>query len=203
MKAGYTAEVGAPVAKRLTVVVVAVTALALLIGGIAYASIPGGDGVIHGCYKNSNPAQGALITIDSAASCPSGYTALNWNQAGPTGPQGPTGPTGATGATGPSGPIMVIAVDSSAITVTPGQYSQVTTACPVTPASQQPTVPIAGNWYINQNGDAGSFPDLTEHSSGPTLGDTSWTITVSNSSSTVTYMVKQHVLCAVGSVGSF
>jgi hypothetical protein len=32
-----------------------------------------------------------LITIDSAASCPSGYTALNWNQ---TGPQGPIGVSG-------------------------------------------------------------------------------------------------------------
>jgi len=61
---------------------------------IAEASIPGPDGVIHGCYKNSNPAQGALLTIDSAASCPSGYTALNWNQ---TGPQGPAGTNGVSG----------------------------------------------------------------------------------------------------------
>jgi hypothetical protein len=65
------------------------------VAGIAYASIPGPDGVIHGCYKTSTPAQGALITIDSAASCPSGYTALNWNQVGPQGPAGP----GATSAT--------------------------------------------------------------------------------------------------------
>jgi hypothetical protein len=70
--------------KRIALVVAAL----LLIGvgaGIAYASIPGPDGVIHGCYKTSNPAQGALIAIDSAASCPSGYTALNWNQTGPPG----------------------------------------------------------------------------------------------------------------------
>lgn len=52
----------------------------LLISGIAYASIPGGDGVIHGCYKTSNPAKGSLIAIDSAASCPNGHTRLNWNQ---------------------------------------------------------------------------------------------------------------------------
>jgi len=70
-------------------------AAAALVGAvIAQASIPGADGVIHGCYKNSNPAQGALITIDSAASCPSGYTALNWNQ---TGPQGPAGTNGVSG----------------------------------------------------------------------------------------------------------
>lgn len=80
--------------KRGLLLAVAVT---LLLGGIAYAAIPGPDGVIHGCYKNSTPAQGALIAIDSAASCPSGYTTLNWNQ---TGPQGPAGPAGANGVSG-------------------------------------------------------------------------------------------------------
>jgi hypothetical protein len=69
---------------RLIVIAVAL----LLLGGIAYASIPGPDGVIHGCYKNST---GMLITIDSAASCPTGYTALNWNQTGPQGPAGLAG----------------------------------------------------------------------------------------------------------------
>jgi hypothetical protein len=79
-------------------IIVLAAALLLVIGAaIAYASIPGPDGVIHGCYKTSNPAQGALIAIDSAASCPSGYTALNWNQ---TGPQGPAGPQGAPGISG-------------------------------------------------------------------------------------------------------
>jgi hypothetical protein len=80
-------------------IIIAVVAIALgLIGGaVAYASIPGPDGVIHGCYKTSNPAQGALLAIDSAASCPSGYTALNWNQTGPAGPQGPAGTNGVSG----------------------------------------------------------------------------------------------------------
>jgi hypothetical protein len=59
--------------------------------GVAYASIPAPDGVIHGCYKTST---GMLIAIDSSASCPSGYTALNWNQ---TGPQGPAGSPGLSG----------------------------------------------------------------------------------------------------------
>ncbi len=87
----YLGPVGAAAALILGIV------LLLVVGGIAYASIPGSDGVIHACYKNSNPAQGALIAIDSAASCPSGYTALNWNQIGP---QGPTGPQGAPGISG-------------------------------------------------------------------------------------------------------
>lgn len=74
---------------RRLLAVGAATAALLAVGSIAYASIPGPDGVIHGCYKTSAPAQGALITIDSAASCPSGYTALDWSQTGPQGPAGP------------------------------------------------------------------------------------------------------------------
>jgi hypothetical protein len=73
-------------------------ACALVMGGIAYASIPGPDGVIHGCYLTN----GNLRVIDSAASCKSNETSLNWNQQGVTGPSGPTGATGPTGPTGPS-----------------------------------------------------------------------------------------------------
>lgn len=73
--------------RKLTVVMAAL--LLVAIGAVAYASIPGPDGVIHGCYKINNPAQGAVIVIDHTASCPSGYTALNWNQTGPQGPAGP------------------------------------------------------------------------------------------------------------------
>src|SRR5689334_6444701 len=75
--------------------------------GVAYASIPGQDGVIHGCYVNRT---GALSVIDSAKKCPSGSTALNWNQQGPkgatgaAGPAGPAGPAGAAGPVGPAGP---------------------------------------------------------------------------------------------------
>jgi hypothetical protein len=60
--------------------VLAAVALLLGIAGVAYASIPGPDGVIHGCYKTSNPAKGSLIVIDSEASCPSGFAPLNWQQ---------------------------------------------------------------------------------------------------------------------------
>lgn len=69
----------------------------LLTAGIAYASIPGPDGVIHGCYKTGNPNPGSVIVIDHTASCPSGYIALNWNQTGPQGPAGPQGPPGVSG----------------------------------------------------------------------------------------------------------
>lgn len=84
-----------------------------LISGVAYATIPDSNGVIHSCYKNSN---GTLSVIDSATqSCTSMETPLNWNQTGPqglqgiqgeqgvTGLQGETGATGATGADGQDG----------------------------------------------------------------------------------------------------
>jgi hypothetical protein len=79
--------------RRFKFVALAAAVLLLAAGGVAYASIPAPDGVIHGCYKTSGPAQGAVIVIDSAASCPSGYAALNWSQTGPQGPAG-TVPSG-------------------------------------------------------------------------------------------------------------
>jgi len=71
------------------------------VGGIAYASIPDSNGVIHGCYR---PTSGQLIVIKSnGKGCETGWTPLNWNQTGVTGPTGPTGLTGPTGVTGPTG----------------------------------------------------------------------------------------------------
>lgn len=80
--------------RRNWLVAALVLAAALLGAGITWASIPGPDGVIHGCYKTSNPAQGSLLVVDSSASCPNGFTALNWNQAGPQGPAGTNGISG-------------------------------------------------------------------------------------------------------------
>ena len=65
---------------------------AIAVAGIAYASIPDANGVIHGCYR---PTTGQLIVATSGKGCEEGWTPLNWNQ---TGQVGPTGPTGATGA---------------------------------------------------------------------------------------------------------
>lgn len=48
---------------------VALAALLIAIGGVAFASIPGSNGVIKGCYANRD---GALRVIDSAQSCPVG-----------------------------------------------------------------------------------------------------------------------------------
>jgi hypothetical protein len=63
----------------IAAIVSAVVAVPLGVG-VAYASIPAADGTIHGCYQSSGLGDGALYVIDSADSCPSGYTGLNWNQ---------------------------------------------------------------------------------------------------------------------------
>jgi hypothetical protein len=72
-------------------VLTTVAAAALLAGGVAYATIPDANGVIHGCYQTS---KGDLREIDSSSStCKNGETALDWNQTGPQGPSGPRGPS--------------------------------------------------------------------------------------------------------------
>src|SRR5215207_5809794 len=60
--------------------------------GVAYATIPGQNGVIHGCYNKA----GILRVIDASAgeACAAGETALEWNQQGPPGAQGPPGSAG-------------------------------------------------------------------------------------------------------------
>ncbi|MFI7063993.1 hypothetical protein ACIBL3_23605 [Kribbella sp. NPDC050124] len=76
---------------RRTPAILAIVLGLALIGTVAIASIPAPDGTINGCRKTSN---GDLIAIDSTATCPNGYVALNWNQTGPTGPAGMNGVSG-------------------------------------------------------------------------------------------------------------
>jgi hypothetical protein len=65
---------------------------AVLAGGVAWAAIPGPDGVIHGCYN----ASGNLKVVETLP-CPTGYTPLAWNEKGEPGDPGPPGPDGADG----------------------------------------------------------------------------------------------------------
>jgi hypothetical protein len=76
---------------------------ALSAGGIAYASIPGSDGVIHGCYKTVGGSL-RVIDTDSGGACNASETPLSWNQ---TGQRGPTGPQGVQGLPGPEATISV------------------------------------------------------------------------------------------------
>ena len=95
---------------RLRTVLTGAGATLALIGGstAAYAVSAGpidSSGVIHGCYKTTATANShAVVLQDAGTACASGYTAIRWNQKGPTGPQGPAGPTGPQGPPGPAGP---------------------------------------------------------------------------------------------------
>ena len=83
--------------------VAAAVAVALLAAaGVAYATIPDGDGVIHGCYSRSG---GSLRVIDaSVTNCSKSETSLDWNAQGEQGLQGPQGEAGAPGPAGAQGP---------------------------------------------------------------------------------------------------
>jgi hypothetical protein len=86
---------GGVVALRRLTCVSGILAALLLVGSVAWASIPDSNGVIHGCRKSTD---GSIRVIDTSktATCPNGYTALNWNQAGVQGPAGPAGAPGTT-----------------------------------------------------------------------------------------------------------
>lgn len=83
--------------------VVAVAAAIALGVGVAEATIPASDGIIHGCYALSG---GTLRVIDlgAQATCDAGSEVpLNWNIKGAQGPVGPVGPKGSQGFQGPPG----------------------------------------------------------------------------------------------------
>jgi hypothetical protein len=64
---------------------IALAALAVALGGVAYATIPDSNGTIHGCYQKND---GALRVVDSTAGCRSSEQAIDWNQQGTPGPPG-------------------------------------------------------------------------------------------------------------------
>lgn len=70
----------------------ALAALPLAVG-VAYATIPDSQGVIHACLKNGEPR----IVDTETESCKENETALSWNQQGPQGIPGETGPPGPPG----------------------------------------------------------------------------------------------------------
>jgi hypothetical protein len=69
--------------------------------GVALASIPDADGVVHACR---NAVSGRLRVVPAGTTCRDGERALRWNVRGPQGEPGPAGPAGAAGAAGPAGP---------------------------------------------------------------------------------------------------
>jgi hypothetical protein len=83
--------------------VVAVVALVLVLGGVAYATIPSSSGVYTACVLYPT---GTIRLIDPSQNqhcLPGVEQAISWNQIGPTGPVGATGAKGSTGPQGPKG----------------------------------------------------------------------------------------------------
>ncbi len=91
------------------------TMTVLLTSIIAFASIPGPDGVIHACYTPRG--NGSLRVIDSTEQCKSNETGLEFNQTGPQGQQGIPGPAGPQGIQGEPG---IAGISSRLITVGTG-----------------------------------------------------------------------------------
>jgi hypothetical protein len=91
------------------VVAVGVGALALGVGGIAFASIPSSGGVFTACVlKNVGTLRlidPSLSSHDLTSHCVSSLEQqVSWNAAGTPGAPGATGPKGATGQKGATGP---------------------------------------------------------------------------------------------------
>ena len=60
--------------------------IGLTLGGVAFATIPGADGTIHGCYrKNSGDLR---VVDDTTETCRNNESRLDWNAQGPRGPAG-------------------------------------------------------------------------------------------------------------------
>lgn len=102
--------------KRITIgrrgtVVAAITVAALtLVGGVAYATIPGPDGTINGCYRASEDDQkGQLRVVNDPTACRSNEVPIAWNRVGPQGAKGEQGEPGARGTNGTDGVSVITA----------------------------------------------------------------------------------------------
>jgi hypothetical protein len=85
-------------------------AATLIVGSVAWATIPGADGAIHACAKNGVPR---IIDADAGESCKPSEESLDWNQAGQ-----PGGVSGYQLLTG------------DAITLGPGAGGEASVTCP-------------------------------------------------------------------------
>ena len=112
--------------------------LVLTLAGVAYATIPGGDEVILGCYDG-----GGNLKVVQSYPCPKNFTPLQWNQQGVSGNTGPTGPTGAQGVMGNAG-------------ATGATGAQGTTGATGEPGENGATGPTGGTGATGATGEPGS-----------------------------------------------
>ena len=97
-------------ARRRSVPLLGAVGAALVVAGIGYASIPGPDGTVKGCYATTKGillgiphSKGDTRIVDSSEACRSYEKPILWNQQGPRGEVGPQGPEGDAGPRGPQG----------------------------------------------------------------------------------------------------
>lgn len=93
--------------KRIVTVIAGLGLTLTLAVGAAFASVPDGSGVLHGCYSaNGAKAKGGtqLYIVDTAITvCSNGQAPVAWSQTGPQGIQGIPGLKGDTGSQGIQG----------------------------------------------------------------------------------------------------
>jgi hypothetical protein len=61
---------------------IALAALVVALGGVAFAAIPDSSGTIHGCFQKIS---GSLRVVESASDCKASESPIAWNQQGPPG----------------------------------------------------------------------------------------------------------------------
>jgi len=165
-----------------TLTVALVAAAAAVAGGIAYASIPDSNGVIHGCYSlnGANGTNGTPLNIVNSAnaSCSRGQQEVTWGQVGPQGQPG---------------------VSVTSTSLNPGDANCPTGGSQFTAAG--PTVTYACNGAKGDKGDTGATGPsnaYTNYGDGVHAIATGDTQTVSS----VTLPVGTYTLSATVSVGT-
>lgn len=112
--------------KRLMTSAVGALVAAAIAGSVAYATIPGPDGTINGCYRTSEDDQkGQLRVVNDPTACRSNESPISWNQVGPRGEQGPQGERGIQGPPGTDG-----ADGADGVNVTSAALSKGDANCP-------------------------------------------------------------------------
>ena len=127
---------------RRAVAAAIVAVVGITVGGIAYASIPDSNGVIHGCYNTDNGALRVFGKTKDYQQCNATEKALDWNQTGATGATGPA--TAFFADVGSDGTIAASSPGVTASRVAAGRY-QVTFAVPVADCGPVATVGFNAN----------------------------------------------------------
>jgi hypothetical protein len=135
----------------------------LIAAGVAYATIPDSQGVIHACYDKQ---AGQVRIVDTGPNavpkgCGQSEVAISWNRAGPPGPVGPQGPAGPQGSAGTADAYAGIREDG---TVNPANARGITDANVTHPRTG--VYCIGGLAFTPRVGIATGHAGLTTDSSG-------------------------------------